>query len=66
MSVAHRSPGRYLDPMEMSADYSSRAEAATGRDVRTTEDSTSARPAVRRTTEAAVSSQLCRYGEERS
>ena len=34
MSVAHRSPGRYLDPMEMSADYSSRAHAATGRDVR--------------------------------
>ncbi|WP_292228388.1 tRNA (adenosine(37)-N6)-threonylcarbamoyltransferase complex transferase subunit TsaD [Brevundimonas sp.] len=35
MSVAHRSPGRYLDPMEMSADYSSRAEAATRRDVQT-------------------------------
>jgi len=34
MSVAHRSPGRYLDPMEMSADYSSGADAATGRDVR--------------------------------
>ncbi|MEW6539891.1 MAG: tRNA (adenosine(37)-N6)-threonylcarbamoyltransferase complex transferase subunit TsaD [Pseudomonadota bacterium] len=33
MSVAHRSPGRYLDPMEMSADYSSGADAATGRDV---------------------------------
>ncbi|WP_284876998.1 tRNA (adenosine(37)-N6)-threonylcarbamoyltransferase complex transferase subunit TsaD [Brevundimonas sp. MEB006b] len=33
MSVAHRSPGRYLDPMEMSADYSSSADAATGRDV---------------------------------
>lgn len=33
MSVAHRSPGRYLDPMESSADYSSRAHAATGRDV---------------------------------
>ncbi|MBB5772151.1 N6-L-threonylcarbamoyladenine synthase [Brevundimonas vesicularis] len=33
MSVAHRSPGRYLDPMEMSADYSSRTDAATGRDV---------------------------------
>lgn len=34
MSVAHRSPGRYLDPMEMSADYSSGAKSATGRDVR--------------------------------
>jgi N6-L-threonylcarbamoyladenine synthase len=33
MSVAHRSPGRYLDPMEMSADYSSGAKSATGRDV---------------------------------
>ena len=33
MSVAHRSPGRYLDPMEMSADYSSGAKLATGRDV---------------------------------
>ncbi len=34
MSVAHRSPGRYLDPMEMSADYSSGAKSATGRNVR--------------------------------
>ncbi|WP_428153877.1 tRNA (adenosine(37)-N6)-threonylcarbamoyltransferase complex transferase subunit TsaD [Brevundimonas sp.] len=34
MSVAHRSPGRYLDPMESSADYSSGAKSATGRDVR--------------------------------
>ncbi len=34
MIVAHRSPGRYLDPMEMSADYSSGAKSATGRDVR--------------------------------
>ncbi len=33
MSVAYRAPGRYLDPMEMSADYSSGPAAATGRDV---------------------------------
>ena len=32
--VACRAPGRYLDAMEISADYSSGAEAATGRDVR--------------------------------
>ena len=34
MVVARRSPDRYLDPMEMSADYSRDAAAATGRDVR--------------------------------
>ena len=34
MSVAYRTPDRYLDPMESSADYSSGAAAATGRDVR--------------------------------
>jgi N6-L-threonylcarbamoyladenine synthase len=33
MSVAYRTPDRYLDPMESSADYSSGAAAATGRDV---------------------------------
>ena len=33
MSVAYRSSGRYLGPMESSADYSSGAAAATGRDV---------------------------------
>lgn len=33
MIVAYRTPDRYLDPMESSADYSSGAAAATGRDV---------------------------------
>ncbi|MDQ1155531.1 tRNA (adenosine(37)-N6)-threonylcarbamoyltransferase complex transferase subunit TsaD [Brevundimonas sp. SORGH_AS_0993] len=33
MNVAYRSSGRYLGPMESSADYSSGAAAATGRDV---------------------------------